>query len=98
MTTLIVRSDEGRHHPMIDGDHVAKAAVSDTQGSFEVFEIHAPLLPAAPPHISPWTGVLYLLEGRVHVRPGGRPGPLPGHHERCGCGPVLRRLRRLGAG
>ena len=67
MTTLIVRNDEGRHHPMIDGDHVAKAVVSDSQGSFEVFEVHAPLLPAAPPHISPWTGVLYLLEGRVRV-------------------------------
>jgi quercetin dioxygenase-like cupin family protein len=56
---------EGRHYPMIDGDHVAKAAVQDSGGAFEVFEVVAPAAPMAPPHISPWTGVLFLLEGRV---------------------------------
>jgi quercetin dioxygenase-like cupin family protein len=50
---------------MIDGDHVAKATVRDTEGAFEVFEVIAPARPMAPPHVSPWTGVLYLLEGRV---------------------------------
>jgi quercetin dioxygenase-like cupin family protein len=56
---------EGRHYPMIDGDHVAKAAVQDSGGAFEVFEVVAPAAPMAPPHVSPWTGVLFLLEGRV---------------------------------
>jgi quercetin dioxygenase-like cupin family protein len=50
---------------MIDGDHVAKAAVQDSGGAFEVFEVVAPAAPMAPPHVSPWTGVLFLLEGRV---------------------------------
>jgi quercetin dioxygenase-like cupin family protein len=65
---------------MIDGDHVAKAAVHDTVGAFEVFEVIAPAAPMAPPHVSPWTGVLFLLQGRItalvgdtsyHVEPGG---------------------------
>lgn len=57
-----VAPDEGRHYPMIDGDHVAKASVP---GAFEVFEVHCPAGPMAPPHVSPWTGVLYVLEGQV---------------------------------
>ena len=65
MTTISVRAGEGRHYPMIDGDHIAKATVHDANGSFEVFEVVAPAAPMAPPHVSPWTGVLYLLEGRV---------------------------------
>jgi quercetin dioxygenase-like cupin family protein len=65
---------------MIDGDHVAKAAVQDAGGAFEVFEVFAPAAPMAPPHVSPWSGVLFLLEGRVtavvdgtsyDVQPGG---------------------------
>ncbi|MER6939031.1 cupin domain-containing protein [Nocardioides sp. NPDC127514] len=80
MSTTYVRPDEGRHIPMIDGDHIAKAAVKDAQGAFEVFEVVAPAAPMAPPHVSPWSGVLYLLEGRVtayvdgtayHVEPHG---------------------------
>lgn len=39
MTTIHVRSAEGRHHPMTDGDHVAKAAVTGDGGAFEVFEV-----------------------------------------------------------
>jgi quercetin dioxygenase-like cupin family protein len=58
---------EGRHLPMIDGDHVAKATVRDTAGTFEVFEVFAPARSMAPPHVSPWSGVLYLVEGRVTV-------------------------------
>jgi len=50
---------------MIDGDHVAKAAIHDAVGAFEVFEVIAPATPAAPPHVSPWTAVLFLLEGRI---------------------------------
>ena len=65
MSTTYVRPGEGRHYPMIDGDHVAKAAVHDTNGTFEVFEVIAPAAPMAPPHVSPWTGVLFLLEGRI---------------------------------
>jgi quercetin dioxygenase-like cupin family protein len=65
MTTVHVRPGEGRHHPMIDGDHVAKAAVKDACGAFEVFEVIAPGAPMAPPHVSPWTGVLFLLEGHI---------------------------------
>lgn len=56
---------------MIDGEHVAKAAVHDTEGAFEVFEVIAPALPMAPPHVSPWSGVMYLLEGRVTAYVGG---------------------------
>ena len=65
MTTIHVRPGEGEHYCMIDGDHVAKAAVKDACGAFEVFEVIAPAAPMAPPHVSPWTGVLFLLEGRI---------------------------------
>ncbi len=67
MTTTAVRPDEGVHYPMVDGDHVAKATVRDDQGAFEVFEIDAPARPPAPPHISPWTGVLYVLDGVLDI-------------------------------
>ncbi|MDN5932852.1 MAG: cupin domain-containing protein [Pseudonocardia sp.] len=73
MTTIHVRPGEGRHYPMIDGDHVAKAAVHDACGAFEVFEVIAPAAPMAPPHISPWTGVLYLLQGRITALVDGTP-------------------------
>ena len=71
MTTIHIPPGEGRNYPMIDGDHVAKAAVHDAEGAFEVFEVIAPARPMAPPHVSPWTGVLYLLEGRVTALVGG---------------------------
>ena len=71
MTTIHIPPGEGRINPMPDGDHVAKAAVHDAEGSFEVFEVIAPARPMAPPHVSPWTGVLYLLEGRVTALVGG---------------------------
>lgn len=80
MTAIHVPPGEGRHYHMINGDHVAKAAVRDSNGAFEVFEMIAPPLPMAPPHISPWSGVLFLLEGRItaligdttyEVEPGG---------------------------
>ncbi len=66
-TTTHVRPGEGTHYPMTDGDHVAKASVHDGGGTFEVFEVHAPAGPAAPPHVAPWTGVLYVLDGRLTV-------------------------------
>lgn len=65
MDHIHVRPGEGRCYRMIDGDHVAKAAVRDADGAFEVFEIIATDAPMAPPHVSPWTGVLFLLEGRI---------------------------------
>ena len=65
MTATHVPPGAGRHFTMIDGDHVAKTAVHDAGGAFEVFEVLAPEAPAAPPHVSPWTGVLFLLEGRI---------------------------------
>lgn len=65
MSTTYVRPGEGLHYPMIDGDHIAKTAVRDTEGAFEVFEVVAPARPMAPPHVSPWSGVLFLLEGRL---------------------------------
>jgi quercetin dioxygenase-like cupin family protein len=80
MAAIHVPPGEGQHYPMTDGDHVAKAAVQDSAGSFEVFEVVAPAAPMAPPHVSPWSGVLYLVEGRVtalvgdasyDVQPGG---------------------------
>lgn len=80
MIVLHVPAGEGPHHLMVDGDHVAKAAVHDAAGAFEVFEVAAPAGPMAPAHVSPWTGVLYLIEGQVRalvgdasydVQPGG---------------------------
>jgi quercetin dioxygenase-like cupin family protein len=65
MTTTYVPPGGGQSHRMINGDHVAKIAVHDPGGSFEVFEVVAPAAPMAPPHVSPWSGVLYLVEGRV---------------------------------
>ena len=65
MSTTHVRPGEGRHYPMIDGDHIAKVAVQDSSGAFEVFEVIAPAAPMAPPHVSPWTGVLFLIQGRI---------------------------------
>ena len=80
MTTVHIPPGAGQSYPMIDGDHVAKAAIHDTNGAFEVFEVIAPAAPMTPPHVSPWTGVLFLLEGQVtalvgdtkyEVEPGG---------------------------
>ena len=65
MSTVHTAAGEGPHYRMIDGDHVAKAAIRDAEGAFEVFEVVAPAAPMAPPHVSPWTAVLFLLEGRV---------------------------------
>ena len=65
MTTSHVPPGGGRHYAMIDGDHVSKAVVRDAAGAFEVFEVIAPAAPMAPPHVSPWTGVMFLVEGRV---------------------------------
>jgi quercetin dioxygenase-like cupin family protein len=70
MAASHVPPGEGQHYPMIDGDHVAKATVQDSAGSFEVFEVVAPAAPMAPPHVSPWSGVLYLVEGRVTAHVG----------------------------
>lgn len=58
----------GVRHEMIDGTHVVKAGPEATGGAYEVFEVLAPRGPAAPPHSSPWTGTLHLLEGRLQVR------------------------------
>jgi mannose-6-phosphate isomerase-like protein (cupin superfamily) len=65
MTTIHVPPGEGRSYPMINGEHVLKVAVHDAEGTFEVFEMIAPAAPMTPPHISPWTGVLFLVEGRI---------------------------------
>ena len=67
MSIIHLRPGEGLHHPMIDGDHITKATVQDAVGAFEVFEVVAPAAPMAPTHVSPWTGVLFLLEGRITV-------------------------------
>ncbi|NMR20093.1 cupin domain-containing protein [Cellulomonas fimi] len=64
-STTHVRPDEGVRYPMIDGDHVVKAAVHEADGAFEVFEVHSSAGPAAPAHVSPWAGVLYLLDGAL---------------------------------
>jgi len=73
MTTIHVQPGEGLRYTMIDGDHVAKATVQDAAGAFEVFEIIAPAGPMAPPHVSPWTGVLFLIEGRITALVDGTP-------------------------
>ena len=69
--TPYIAPGEGDRYPMIDGDHIEKIAVRDDCGAFEVFEVEAPAAPMAPPHVSPWTGVLYLLEGSVTAVVGG---------------------------
>lgn len=75
-----VAPGESRHYPMIDGDHVAKVAIPEDGGAFEVFEVDVCAAPMAPPHVAPWTGVLFLIEGRItavvdgtsyEVEPGG---------------------------
>jgi quercetin dioxygenase-like cupin family protein len=71
MTTIHIPPGAGHHYRMVDGDHVAKASGRDTGGAFEVFEVIAPAAPMAPPHVSPWTAVLFLLEGRVTALVGG---------------------------
>jgi quercetin dioxygenase-like cupin family protein len=71
MSTVHLPAGQGQCYSMVDGDHIAKAAIRDDEGAFEVFEVLAPAAPMAPPHISPWTGVLYLLEGRVTAVVGG---------------------------
>jgi len=48
MSTIHIRPGEGRHYPMIDGDHIAKDAVQDAGRAFEVFEVVAPAAPMAP--------------------------------------------------
>ena len=96
MSTVYVRPGEGRHNPMIDGDHIAKAAVQDANGAFEVFETIAPAAPMSPPHVSPWSSVVFLLQGRItavvdgtsyDVEPGGLvifPAGTPGTFEVVG--------------
>jgi len=80
MTAIHVPPGDGQRYRMIDGDHIAKTTVRDGNGAFEVFEMIAPPAPMAPPHISPWSGVMFLLEGRItalvdgtsyEVEPGG---------------------------
>jgi quercetin dioxygenase-like cupin family protein len=71
MSTVHVPAGEGRRYSMIDGEHIAKAAVQHPDGAFEVFEVLAPAVPMAPPHVSPWTGVLFLVEGRITALVGG---------------------------
>ena len=41
--------------------------------AFEVFETIAPAAPMSPPHISPWTAVLFLLQGRITALVDGTP-------------------------
>ena len=65
MTDIHVRPGEGARHRMIDGDHVVKAQVHGPDGAFEVFEVEATAGRATPAHVSPWTGVLYVLDGAV---------------------------------
>lgn len=68
MTETYVPAGAGTHYRMVDGDHVAKAAIHDANGDFEVFEVTAAAASAAPPHASPWSAVLYVLAGRVTVQ------------------------------
>lgn len=70
MAPTYVEPGGGARHEMIDGTHVVLAAGEDTGGAYEVFEVLAPRLPAAPPHTSPWTGTLHLLEGELRVLTG----------------------------
>jgi quercetin dioxygenase-like cupin family protein len=66
-TTIHVPPGAGTSLPMPDGDHLAKVTVQDAEGAFEVFEVVSQAGPMSPPHVSPWSGVLHLLEGRLNV-------------------------------
>lgn len=74
MTATYVAPDDGLTHRMIDGDHIAKAAVTATEPGFELFLVRAAATPPAPQHMSPWTGVLYVLRGTVSVQADGFTG------------------------
>lgn len=74
MTATYVAPDEGTNHPMIDGDHIQKTTVESAEPGFEVFVVRAPARPPAPQHMSPWTGVLYVLRGTVSVQADGFTG------------------------
>ena len=56
MSTIHVRPGEGRHYPMIDGDHIAKAAVKDAFGTFEVFEVVVALSTQVGPTVTEVSG------------------------------------------
>ena len=86
-TTIHVPPGGGTSHSMPDGDHVAKVAVQDDEGSFEVFEVVSRAGPMSPPHVSPWSGVLHLLEGRLNVLVDGTTYPVePGGTVVCPAG------------
>ncbi|MGZ5398535.1 MAG: hypothetical protein ACXWDM_00885, partial [Nocardioides sp.] len=42
-----------------------------TPAGLEVFEVIAPAALMAPPHVSPWTGVLCLVQGQITALVGG---------------------------
>jgi quercetin dioxygenase-like cupin family protein len=67
-TVHIIGPDEGARVDMADGVYVVKASAEETGGAFEVFEVEAPAIPSGPLHRSPWTGTIYVLEGKVVIR------------------------------
>ena len=102
LTTTYVPPGGGTSYVMIDGTHVAKTAVRDDHATFEVFEVTAHAGAPTPPHVSPWTGVLYVLEGTIAAQvddesveagPGGLV-VMPGG-SRCGFHVVGERARFL---
>lgn len=61
----------GASYEMTDGTHTELIDPADVGDSFEVFEVTVSAAPAAPPHASPWHGVLVVLEGEVTVHANG---------------------------
>lgn len=70
-TPTLVAPTQGVRHEMIDGTHVVKAGAEVTRGAYEVFEVEARRQPPAPPHASPWTATLHVLDGLVRVHADG---------------------------
>ncbi|MFP5282651.1 MAG: cupin domain-containing protein [Actinomycetes bacterium] len=58
---------EGTELVAPDAVVTVKVAAAQTTGAYEVFEIHAPRVPATPLHRTNWAKTYYVLSGRMLV-------------------------------
>jgi quercetin dioxygenase-like cupin family protein len=59
---------EGIELLAMDAAHTAKIGAKETDGLYELFEIHAPRGHAVPFHTHDWLEAYYLLHGRMTVQ------------------------------